>query len=963
MAFQRHFLGLEKPALDTAAEYIGRRFATRSELDLTDVLIVTPGARAGRRLNERLCHWANEHQVRYLPPEIATESRVPELLYSPRLPYASEWIQQLTWADAIRTIDAEHRIWVFPNAPNELVADLSNSSDDPEWTASEWLELGKVLMRTYRELAGEGLLFSDVAKKAKSLAGIPESELKRWDSLSKIQRRYLDLLRQRKLWDRQSARQYAIDHHECKTSRKIVLVATADLTKTLRLMLNQALDDAEATGSAEPSQLITALVHAPQAWEERFDDDGCILSGSWKAAEISIENRQIEFATDFVDQARCVIERLAQENGKYTSEEITLGCADERVIGPTQRALASQGLHGRWGIGRSVTESGPYLLLDALREFVAADHAESVAKLLRHPDIESWLYESGLRGDWIRQLDGYREEFVPGSLPGKQGKWLGPPGKYRTLQAAWAKLIALKKPFTAQPKPLSDWAPSIIEVFSNVYGHRTWDINNPAERILAGAADLFRDLFKEQLTLPPDITRPLSGHEAIELALEYVQSGRIPEPADADAIEMLGWLELPLDDAGLLIVTGMNEGIIPRSTTGDPFLPNLLRQHLKIEDNDHRYAREAYALATIAESSRAFHLIVGRRNVDGDPLLPSRLLFTGSDEAIASKWREILGINEYKDGILETNEPMDAPKEEEVDDAAKPRTFGFTYGYPRRFVNQPLSPMSITSFATYLECPYRYYLKRVLKIDGTTDDDLPELRPMTLGNHIHAVLEAFGNSQAKDSIDADEIHAALLNELQRIIASDLADPMLPTVEIQLQQMERRLGVFAEEQAKWAGQGWRIIATEHSCNDVVLRTGGNAVRLSGTIDRVDYREETGEYAILDYKTGQNAKQLKDVLTKKGEWIDLQLPLYRYIGNQKNWLDAKVGYINLPSRFEDTRFVIADWSDAHFESAQREAERIVDSVAEQIFWPPGTPRYDNEGFGLLLMRGVPERPDEC
>ena len=84
MGIQRHFLGIERPALQTAAEFIGERFATRNQLDLSGVLIVTPGARAGRRLNELLCKWAQTHHRRFLPAEITTESRVPELLYEPQ---------------------------------------------------------------------------------------------------------------------------------------------------------------------------------------------------------------------------------------------------------------------------------------------------------------------------------------------------------------------------------------------------------------------------------------------------------------------------------------------------------------------------------------------------------------------------------------------------------------------------------------------------------------------------------------------------------------------------------------------------------------------------------------------------------------------------------------------------------------------------------------------------------------
>ena len=67
--------------------------------------------------------------------------------------------------------------------------------------------------------------------------------------------------------------------------------------------------------------------------------------------------------------------------------------------------------------------------------------------------------------------------------------------------------------------------------------------------------------------------------------LSQIEGESIPPPADAAAIELLGWLELPWDDASALIITGLNEGIVPKSRRGDMFLPDALRRRLHLEDN------------------------------------------------------------------------------------------------------------------------------------------------------------------------------------------------------------------------------------------------------------------------------------------------------------------------------------------------------------------------------------------
>ena len=71
-----------------------------------------------------------------------------------------------------------------------------------------------------------------------------------------------------------------------------------------------------------------------------------------------------------------------------------------------------------------------------------------------------------------------------------------------------------------------------------------------------------------------------------------------------------------MDDAPALVVTGMNEGIVPSSRNSDPFLPNRLRRLLGIEDNDRRYARDAYALGVLRYSKEDLRIIAGRRSVE-----------------------------------------------------------------------------------------------------------------------------------------------------------------------------------------------------------------------------------------------------------------------------------------------------------------------------------------------------------
>ena len=97
MPITRTFIDWSQRALPAVVEYLGGRYQRGSVLDLDQVVLVFPGARAGRRLLEVIVEHAAEHDLVLLPPHRCTVGLLPELLYQPKRPFASDLVQRLAW--------------------------------------------------------------------------------------------------------------------------------------------------------------------------------------------------------------------------------------------------------------------------------------------------------------------------------------------------------------------------------------------------------------------------------------------------------------------------------------------------------------------------------------------------------------------------------------------------------------------------------------------------------------------------------------------------------------------------------------------------------------------------------------------------------------------------------------------------------------------------------------------------
>ncbi|HLU47401.1 MAG TPA: PD-(D/E)XK nuclease family protein, partial [Planctomycetota bacterium] len=729
-------------------------------------------------------------------------------------------LRLLTWREALLEL-------------REPEIDALVSDPPPRDDFASWLALAELASRAHDDVAAEGLRLRDLGA---VLAGddLSPRMLERFEALARVEEIYDAALARIGRSDPQAERISAGKSRRVREDRDIVLLGITDVGKALRDLLTAI------------AHRVHVLVFAPEELAERFDEWGGVRPAAWCEATISIPDDAIEVVSDPSEEAATVVERLREWGPELAVDEVVIGAPDLEVLPYLSDAMERARVPVHIAGGTPLRRTAPYRVLAALADFADEYGYRELAALARHPDVEDWLASGAtpavaaprkLEGsraarptDLLVELDTWAAKHLPSTFAFGES-----PAPNEALELLFARLRELIGDGRGD-HPLTKHARTILDILLAIYDRHPLDPRRLTEEGLLDALSELHTTIAEIQEIDGEAPR-VSFSEALRFILRRAGERSIPSPPAENAVETLGWLELALDDAPTLILTGMNEGIVPSSARSDPLLPDSIRRKLGLFDSERRYARDACLLASILATRRRIAIILAKRSVRGDALAPSRLLLATDRENLPKRVLELF------------ERPPSSPPSLMPRPGA--RKLAFDVPRPTRR-ERPRDVVSVTAFRDYLACPYGFWLRHIVGLRAT-DDSAEELDALAFGNLAHAVLDRFASSDAADSTDPERIATTLDRLLDEEIASTYGSRPRVVIDVQADLLRERLHAFAEWQASWTREGWRIafseveIAAEHG---VIIGEGDLSVRVRGRMDRIDWHPERDEWVVLD-----------------------------------------------------------------------------------------------------------------
>ncbi|SMC68765.1 PD-(D/E)XK nuclease family protein [Pedobacter africanus] len=399
-------------------------------------------------------------------------------------------------------------------------------------------------------------------------------------------------------------------------------------------------------------------------------------------------------------------------------------------------------------------------------------------------------------------------------------------------------------------------------------------------------AELFVKIIQELNRLYDTFGRDV-GHEEIPFIISLVQKAimGLAVPLSGDplkGIQLMGLLETRNLNFDKVVMLGFNEGIVPKSSAGNSFIPDSIRRVYGLPVLENQDAISAYMVYRLIQRAENINFVYNSLTDESTSGEPSRILKQLAYES---------GFD-FSYYSLDLNVRTEPVKEVQI---KKEGNAAIQAGLQRYLdKNKTLSPSALTQ---YILNPIDFFFNYIAGIKEPKEVTAV-VEANEVGSILHKVMEYF----YEDCI-GQEITAPLLKAKSKDIPAltekafaavifnnpDKAVAFKGMQKVILAIVEAYVRIIVNQDETQAP--FRIASLEQWVEaDISFPLNGKeaSIRIGGIIDRVDLKE--GVTRIVDYKTGSDKLTYKDIpelFNTDGKYINkalIQTLLYTYVYEQ-------------------------------------------------------------------------------
>ena len=509
---------------------------------------------------------------------------------------------------------------------------------------------------------------------------------------------------------------------------------------------------------------------------------------------------------------------LAVREALETPETTVALVTPDRTLARRVSALLA-----RWGIeaddsaGKPLSELPPGTLLLGIASAIAEELAPvALLALLKHP-LVGGSDEARLKWlDDVRLLD--LALRGPRPAPGLSGldrhfEEKEQDRKCRGCLAAWERIRPKLEPLDGQMRgsvSLAAFAANLVvgaETLANDKGWRGQDGRMAAELLV----DLQASEQAQRIAVAPE--------EAATLLSDLLESKSVrPAYGGHPRVFIWGLLEARLQQADLMILGGLNEGVWPALPSPDPWLAPKIRANLGLAGLEYRIGLSAHDFASALGAREV--LITRARRDARSPTVASRFLLRLN--ALTGGLPRDIRLERLTAALDDPGKPQPADRPQPSPPAAE---------RPKR--------ISVTAVDRLKADPFAFYAQAMLDLRSIDPVDADHSAAWK-GTAVHEVLERW---LKEDDCDPDR----LMERARALLSGETIHPMLRA--LWSPRLIEAIRWVEEEERRNRAEGRRPVSAEAWGEAEVA-----GVTLYGKADRIDRLAEGG-LAIVDYKTGK------------------------------------------------------------------------------------------------------------